>query len=158
MVNKKVLVCCGTGIATSVQVANKLQRMLRDRGITATMKECKTANVPAQMTTFQPDAIVVTDGSVEPPSGGAIHVVLRAPQSGPQPSTTIVITQVPNQSQNHDQSEWFHVITAQLRESAPGRLRDLLAAFRARTHREPGEAQLRDIEQQARGVWLNTRL
>ena len=32
MVNKKVLVCCGTGIATSVQVANKLQRMLRDRG------------------------------------------------------------------------------------------------------------------------------
>ncbi|NYM03426.1 PTS galactitol transporter subunit IIB, partial [Salmonella enterica subsp. enterica serovar Typhimurium] len=25
MVNKKVLVCCGTGIATSVQVANKLQ-------------------------------------------------------------------------------------------------------------------------------------
>lgn len=60
MVNKKVLVCCGTGIATSVQVANKLQRMLRDRGITATMKECKTANVPAQMTTFQPDAIVVT--------------------------------------------------------------------------------------------------
>lgn len=105
-----------------------------------------------------PDAIVVTDGSVEPPSGGAIHVVLRAPQAGPPPSTTIVITQVPNQSQNHDQSEWFHVITPQLRESAPGRLRDLLAAFRARTHREPGEAQLRDIEQQARGVWLNTRL
>ena len=60
MVNKKVLVCCGTGIATSVQVANKLQRMLRDRGVTATMKECKTANVSAQMTTFQPDAIVVT--------------------------------------------------------------------------------------------------
>lgn len=66
MVNKKVLVCCGTGIATSVQVANKLQRMLRDRGITATMKECKTANVPAQMTTFQPDAIVVTT-AITPP-------------------------------------------------------------------------------------------
>ena len=66
MVNKKVLVCGGTGIATSVQVANKLQRMLRDRGITATMKECKTANVPAQMTTFQPDAIVVTT-AITPP-------------------------------------------------------------------------------------------
>ena len=60
MVNKKILVCCGTGIATSVQVANKLQRMLRDRVVTATMKECKTANIPAQMETFQPDAIVVT--------------------------------------------------------------------------------------------------
>ena len=47
VINKKVLVCCGTGIATSVQVANKLQRMLRDRGVAATMKECKTANVPA---------------------------------------------------------------------------------------------------------------
>ena len=66
MVNKKVLVCCGTGIATSVQVANKLQRMLRDRGVTATMKECKTANVSAQMTTFQPDAIVVTT-AITPP-------------------------------------------------------------------------------------------
>ena len=63
MVNKKVLVCCGTGIATSVQVANKLQRMLRDRDVTATMKECKTANVPAQMDTVQPDDIVVTTAS-----------------------------------------------------------------------------------------------
>ncbi|MDO4412845.1 PTS sugar transporter subunit IIB [Cutibacterium sp.] len=60
MVNKKILVCCGTGIATSVQVANKLQRMLRDRGVAATMKECKTANVPAQIEAFHPDAIVVT--------------------------------------------------------------------------------------------------
>ena len=29
MIEKKILVCCGTGIATSVQVANKLQRLLR---------------------------------------------------------------------------------------------------------------------------------
>ena len=66
MVNKKILVCCGTGIATSVQVANKLQRMLRDRVVTATMKECKTANIPAQMETFQPDAIVVTTAITTP--------------------------------------------------------------------------------------------
>ena len=46
MVNKKVLVCCGTGIATSVQVANKLQRMLRDRGVTATMKDAKRPTSP----------------------------------------------------------------------------------------------------------------
>ncbi|WCC80276.1 PTS sugar transporter subunit IIB [Cutibacterium equinum] len=60
MVNKKILVCCGTGIATSVQVANKLQQMLRDRGVSATMKECKTAAVADQVESFQPDAIVVT--------------------------------------------------------------------------------------------------
>lgn len=99
-----------------------------------------------------PGAIVVTDGSVEQPSGGAILVTLRTPQPGPPPSTAIVITQVPN-----DQ-EWFHVITPRLRESAPSRLDGLLESFRARTQREPGPAQLRDIEQQARGVWLNTRL
>ena len=69
VINKKVLVCCGTGIATSVQVANKLQRMLRDRGVAATMKECKTANVPAQVETFQPDAIVVTT-AINPPDEG----------------------------------------------------------------------------------------
>ena len=40
--------------------------MLRDRVVTATMKECKTANIPAQMETFQPDAIVVTT-AITPP-------------------------------------------------------------------------------------------
>ena len=37
MIEKKILVCCGTGTATSVQVANKLQRLLRERGINARM-------------------------------------------------------------------------------------------------------------------------
>ena len=45
MLKKKILVCCGTGIATSVQVANKLQRMLKERDIEATMKECKTGEL-----------------------------------------------------------------------------------------------------------------
>ncbi|WP_027586573.1 PTS sugar transporter subunit IIB [Acidipropionibacterium thoenii] len=60
MISKKVLVCCGTGIATSVQVANKLQRLLKDRGINATMKECKAVEVPAQASSFKPDVIVST--------------------------------------------------------------------------------------------------
>ncbi|MCI1748826.1 MAG: PTS sugar transporter subunit IIB [Acidipropionibacterium sp.] len=60
MISKKILVCCGTGIATSVQVANKLQRLLKDRGIDATMKECKAVEVPAQSADFEPDAIVST--------------------------------------------------------------------------------------------------
>lgn len=60
MISKKILVCCGTGIATSVQVANKLQRMLKDRGVEATMKECRAIDVPDQTLAFQPDAIVST--------------------------------------------------------------------------------------------------
>lgn len=67
MTDKKILVCCGTGIATSVQVANKVQRMLADRGIKAVMKECKVVEVPAQARSFQPDAIVSTT-VVKPPS------------------------------------------------------------------------------------------
>ena len=46
MIEKKILVCCGTGIATSVQVANKLQRLLRERGINARMEHCRVAEVP----------------------------------------------------------------------------------------------------------------
>lgn len=60
MISKKILVCCGTGIATSVQVANKLQRMLKDRGVEATMKECRAIDVPDQTRAFRPDAIVST--------------------------------------------------------------------------------------------------
>lgn len=60
MLKKKILVCCGTGIATSVQVANKLQRMLKERDIEATMKECKTSELLEHAESFEPDAIVST--------------------------------------------------------------------------------------------------
>lgn len=60
MLKKKILVCCGTGIATSVQVANKLQRMLKERDIEATMKECKTGELLEHAESFEPDAIVST--------------------------------------------------------------------------------------------------
>ena len=60
MIEKKILVCCGTGIATSVQVANKLQRLLRERGINARMEHCRVAEVPRVAERFSPDAIVST--------------------------------------------------------------------------------------------------
>ncbi|MDU6338107.1 MAG: PTS sugar transporter subunit IIB [Cutibacterium granulosum] len=60
MLKKKILVCCGTGIATSVQVANKLQRMLKERDIEAMMKECKTGELSEHAESFEPDAIVST--------------------------------------------------------------------------------------------------
>ena len=69
MVDKKVLVCCGTGIATSVQVANKLEKMLKERGINASMKECRALEVPAQTASFHPDANVSTTMEKSPEEG-----------------------------------------------------------------------------------------
>ena len=46
----------------------------------------------APQTPPPPGAIIVSDGSAEPPAG-AITVTLRRPQSAPAPSTTVVITQ-----------------------------------------------------------------
>ena len=63
MIEKKILVCCGTGIATSVQVANKLQRLLRERGVNAKMEHCRVAEVIEE---FTPDAIVSTTAVKQP--------------------------------------------------------------------------------------------
>ena len=66
MIEKKILVCCGTGIATSVQVANKLQRLLRERGVNAKMEHCRVAEVPRVIEAFTPDAIVSTTAVKQP--------------------------------------------------------------------------------------------
>ncbi|MDO4412836.1 PTS sugar transporter subunit IIB [Cutibacterium sp.] len=66
MIEKTILVCCGTGIATSVQVANKLQRLLRERGVNARMKHCRVAQVPKAVEEFAPDAIVSTTAVKQP--------------------------------------------------------------------------------------------
>ncbi|AXE39648.1 PTS sugar transporter subunit IIB [Acidipropionibacterium virtanenii] len=73
MISKKILVCCGTGIATSVQVANKLQRMLKERGVDATMKECRAVEVPEQTLSFKPDAIVSTTVVKSPLKGVKVY-------------------------------------------------------------------------------------
>ena len=54
MIEKKIFVCCGTGIATSVQVGNKLQRLLRERGVNALMEHCRVAEVPRAVEEFNP--------------------------------------------------------------------------------------------------------
>lgn len=66
MIEKKVLVCCGTGLATSVHVANKLQRMLRERGVNAQTRQCRVAEVPDVVSDFDPDAIVSTTAVKQP--------------------------------------------------------------------------------------------
>ncbi len=42
---KKVLVACGAGIATSTVVTNKVETLIKDNNIDATVEQCKIAEV-----------------------------------------------------------------------------------------------------------------
>jgi len=42
---KRILVACGTAIATSTVVARALEEMLKERGINVTTRQCKAAEV-----------------------------------------------------------------------------------------------------------------
>ena len=47
MANKKILVACGTAVATSTVVAKKIEELLKKEGIEATVKQCKASEVPS---------------------------------------------------------------------------------------------------------------
>ena len=55
---KRILVACGTAIATSTVVAKKLEEKLRARGIDARIDQCKTAEVESKAASY--DVIVST--------------------------------------------------------------------------------------------------
>lgn len=42
---KRILVACGTAIATSTVVAKAIEEALKDRGISATIRQCKATEV-----------------------------------------------------------------------------------------------------------------
>lgn len=44
---KRILVACGTAIATSTVVAKAIEEALKTRGIKATMRQCKASEVPS---------------------------------------------------------------------------------------------------------------
>lgn len=46
---KKVLVACGTGVATSTVVAQAVQAAMKDRGIAIVTRQCKASEVPSQI-------------------------------------------------------------------------------------------------------------
>lgn len=60
MIQRRILVCCGTGIATSVQVSKKLQFLMKERGIQVEASECKALEVPAKLLSFKPHILVAT--------------------------------------------------------------------------------------------------
>lgn len=58
MAKKRILVACGTGIATSTLVAKKIEEALKARGIDVFVDQCKAAEAPSKAANF--DLIVTT--------------------------------------------------------------------------------------------------
>lgn len=44
---KRILVSCGTAIATSTVVAMAIEEAMKDRGINVTIRQCKASEVPS---------------------------------------------------------------------------------------------------------------
>lgn len=58
MAKKRILVACGTAIATSTVVANKVKELLEARGVDVVIEQCKAAEAPSKAANF--DLIVTT--------------------------------------------------------------------------------------------------
>jgi PTS system galactitol-specific IIB component len=57
---KKVLVACGTSIATATVVATKLREIAQEIGVQVTTSQCKAAEIRSRVSTYSPDLIVAT--------------------------------------------------------------------------------------------------
>jgi galactitol PTS system EIIB component len=56
----RILVVCGTGIATSTAAENKLMVWLKKRGYNITTSQCIAAECPSKAKSFNPHVIVTT--------------------------------------------------------------------------------------------------
>lgn len=63
---KRILVACGTGIATSTVVAKKLEEAMKSRGVDAKIDQCKVTEVAGKAAAYD---VVVSTTEVED-SGG----------------------------------------------------------------------------------------
>ncbi len=57
--SKKILVVCGSGVATSTVIREKVKEGLQERGINVTMEQCKISEAKGQIEDIRPDIIVV---------------------------------------------------------------------------------------------------
>jgi PTS system galactitol-specific IIB component len=57
---KRVLVACGTSIATATVVAEKIKEFAKEAGLTVKVVQCKAAEVRGRISTFNPHVIVAT--------------------------------------------------------------------------------------------------
>ncbi|WP_232698443.1 PTS sugar transporter subunit IIB [Brevibacillus daliensis] len=58
MAKKRILVACGTAIATSTVVAMKVKEMLEKRGVDVFVDQCKASEAPSKASSF--DLIITT--------------------------------------------------------------------------------------------------
>jgi PTS system galactitol-specific IIB component len=63
---KRVLVACGTAIATSTVVAKKLEERLRARGIAVKIDQCKASEVGSKASSYD---VIVSTTEVDDPRG-----------------------------------------------------------------------------------------
>ncbi|MPW25339.1 PTS galactitol transporter subunit IIB [Alkalibaculum sp. M08DMB] len=57
---KKILVACGTAIATSTVVAKKIEKVCKEQGIACMTVQCKASEAVSKAKTLKPDVIVGT--------------------------------------------------------------------------------------------------
>jgi PTS system galactitol-specific IIB component len=58
MIKKRVLVACGTSIATATHAANAVMDMAKAAGIEIEVAQCKAAEIRGKIQTFSPQVIV----------------------------------------------------------------------------------------------------
>jgi PTS system galactitol-specific IIB component len=63
---KKILVACGTAIATSTVVAKKLEEKLKARGLAVAIDQCKASEVASKVAAYD---LVVTTTEVDDTRG-----------------------------------------------------------------------------------------
>jgi len=57
---KRVLIACGTAIATATVVAEKVKEIAKEAGVLVSVAQCKAAEVRGRIATFNPHVIVAT--------------------------------------------------------------------------------------------------
>lgn len=60
MARLRVLIACGTAIATATHVANSVKDAAREAGIDIETSQCKASEIRGKMQTFSPHLIVAT--------------------------------------------------------------------------------------------------
>ena len=60
MAKKRVLIACGTSIATATHVANSVKDTAKEAGIDVDVAQCKAAEIRGKIQTFTPHVIVHT--------------------------------------------------------------------------------------------------
>lgn len=57
---RRILVACGTGMATSTAAAESLRESLEEQGISVEIAQCKVSELNSQVDSFEPHVIVTT--------------------------------------------------------------------------------------------------